>query len=114
MEYARIHSACLRSSEWRHGPLEVLFRRPNILCLLGNDGMRHHGEAARDYCAQHGANVVTFDVADYFDAMPVLAPFVLHGVTQLFLLYLCTHAGINMDEYLEMHVHPYLPNETYF
>lgn len=114
MEYARVHSSCMRSSEWRHGPLELLFREPSMLLLLGNDGTRGRGEAARDYCARRGANLVTFDVVDYFDTLPALSPFVLHSVTQLLLLYLCTQAGIDMDEYLEMHTHQYVLGETYF
>lgn len=114
MEYARVDAACLRSCEWRHGPLEVLFRRPAVLLFLGEDRSRPYGEATRDYCRRRGAKTVAFDVRDYFSAPAALAPFVLHAVTQYFLLHLCTYLGINMDEYLEMHVHPYIEGETYF
>jgi len=114
MEYARLHAACLRTSEWRHGPLEILFRNPTVIMLMGNDGSRKYAEATRDYCQRRGAKTIVFDVRDYFETHPVLAPFVLHPVTQFFLMYLCTYHGINMDDYLEMHVHSYTGGETYF
>jgi len=113
-EYARVHAACLRSCEWRHGTLELLFRRPAVIMLLGNDGSRPYAEATRDYCVDRGAKVTVFDVRDYFETLPTLAPFVLHPVSQFFLLYLCTHLGVNMDEYLEMHVRPYRKGEAHF
>ena len=34
MEYSRVHAACLRSCEWRHGPLEVQFREPAMVLSL--------------------------------------------------------------------------------
>ncbi len=114
MEYSRIHSACLRGCEWRHGPLEILFRKPAIIFFIGNDDSRKYTIAARDYCIRNGGRVVSFDVKDYFETDPVLAPFVLHTISQLFLLYQSTYKGIDMDEYLEMHIKPFTENETYF
>ena len=114
MEYSRIHSACLRGCEWRHGPLEILFRKPAIIFFIGNDDSRKYTIAARDYCQQNGGKVVSFDVKDYFETHPVLAPFVLHTISQLFLLYQSTYKGIDMDEYLEMHIKPFMKDETYF
>ena len=114
MEYARVNAGCLRSCEWRHGPLEIMFRKPAIIMFIGNDESRNYSIGTRDYCKNNGARLIVFDVRDYFSTHPALAPFVLHSVSQLFLLYLCTLNGINMDEYLEMHVRPYLEGETYF
>ncbi len=114
MEYARVDAACVRTCEWRHGPLEILFRRPTVLMFVGDDGSRPYAEATRDYCRKRGAKTIAFDVRDYFPTHPSLAPFVLHGVTQYLLLHLSTHHGINMDDYLEMHVRPYIAGETYF
>ncbi len=114
MEYSRVHAACLRSCEWRHGPLEILFRKPAMIHFIGNDPTRNYALATKDYCEKNGAKVIAFDVKDYFETLPSLAPFVLHAVSQLFLLYQSTERGINMDDYLEMHVKPYIEGETYF
>ena len=114
MEYSRVHAACLRSCEWRHGPLEILFRKPAMIHFIGNDASRNTALATRDYCRKNGAKVITFDVKDYFETIPELAPFVLHTVSQLFLLYQSTSKGIDMDDYLEMHVKPYIEGETYY
>jgi fructoselysine-6-P-deglycase FrlB-like protein len=114
MEYSRVHAACLRSCEWRHGPLEVQFREPAMIHFMGNDASREYALATRDYCAANGGKLVLFDVKDYFSTHPVLAPFVLHPVSQMFILYQSTSRGINMDDYLQMHVKPYRPGETYF
>jgi len=114
MEYSRVHAACLRSCEWRHGPLEVLFREPAMIHFIGSDASRQYALATRDYCAANGGRLVLFDVEDYFATHPVLAPFVLHPVSQMFILYQSTARGINMDDYLEMHVKPYRPGEKYF
>ena len=114
MEYSRVHAACLRSCEWRHGPLEILFRKPAMIHFIGNDATRNYALTTRDYCAKNGAEVITFDVRDYFDTIPSLSPFVLHSVSQLFLLYQSTARNIDMDDYLEMHTKPYIEGETYF
>jgi len=114
MEYSRVHAACLRSCEWRHGPLEVLFRRPAMIHFIGSDASREYSLATRDYCAANGGRLVLFDVQDYYPTHPVLAPFVLHPVSQMFILFQSTARGINMDDYLEMHVKPYRPGEKYF
>ena len=114
MEYSRVHAACLRSCEWRHGPLEILYRKPAMIHFIGNDHTRQYGLTTKNYCESNGANVVTFDVKDYFETNPALAPFVLHIVSQLFLLYQSTERGIDMDDYLQMHVKPYISGETYF
>jgi fructoselysine-6-P-deglycase FrlB-like protein len=114
MEYSRVHAACLRSCEWRHGPLEVLFRSPAMIHFIGSDASREYALATRDYCAANGGRLVLFDVEDYFPTHPVLAPMVLHPVSQMFILYQSTARGINMDDYLQMHVKPYRPGEKYF
>jgi len=114
MEYAKIDAACLRGCEWRHGPLEVLPRSPAMIQFVGTDPSRQYSLATQDYCRRRGARLAVFDARDYFDCHPVLAPFALHTVSQLFLIYYCTLHGRDMDAYGEMHVHPYLPGETYF
>lgn len=114
MEYSRVNAACLRSSEWRHGPLEILYKKPAMIHFIGNDLTRQYELTTKNYCESNGAKVVTFDVKDYFETLPALSPFVLHIVSQLFLLYQSTEKGIDMDDYLEMHVKPYISGETYF
>lgn len=114
MEYGKIHAACLRSCEWRHGPLEVLPRSPAMVQFVGSDATREYSLATQAYCRARGARLAVFDSQDYFPTHPVLAPFALHTVSQLFLIYYCTLHGLDMDAYGEMHVRPYLPGETYF
>ncbi len=114
MEYAKIDAACLRGCEWRHGPLEVLPRSPAMIQFVGSDPSRQYSLATQAYCRSRGAELAVFDARDYFECHPVLAPFALHTVSQLFLLYYCTLHGRDMDAYGEMHVRPYLPGETYF
>jgi fructoselysine-6-P-deglycase FrlB-like protein len=114
MEYAKIDAACLRGCEWRHGPLEVLPRSPAMIQFVGTDPGRQYALAAQAYCRSRGARLAVFDSKDYFDCHPVLAPFALHTVSQLFLIYYCTRHGRDMDAYGEMHVRPYIPGETYF
>jgi fructoselysine-6-P-deglycase FrlB-like protein len=114
MEYAKIDAACLRGCEWRHGPLEVLPRSPAMIQFVGSDPSRPYSLATQDYCRARGARLAVFDSRDYFDCHPVLAPFALHTVSQLFLIDYCTLHGRDMDAYGEMHVRPYLPGESYF
>ena len=114
MEYAKIDAACLRSSEWRHGPLEVLPRSPAMVQFVGDDATRQYALGTQAYCRTRGARLAVFDSRDYFVTHPVLASFALHTVSQLFLMYYCTLHGRDMDAYGEMHTRPYLPGETYF
>jgi fructoselysine-6-P-deglycase FrlB-like protein len=114
MEYAKIDAACLRGCEWRHGPLEVLPRSPAMIQFVGPDPSRPYALAAQAYCRARGARLAVFDSQDYFDCHPVLAPFALHTVSQLFLIYYCTLHGRDMDAYGEMHIRPFIPGETYF
>lgn len=114
MEYTRVHAGCVRSCEWRHGPLEILHRAPAVVNFLGSDRTRDYALITKKYCEENGATVVTFDSEDYFSTLPELTPFAVHAVSQLFLLYLTTYRGIDMDDYLEMHVKPYMSGETYF
>ena len=114
MEYAKVDAACLRGCEWRHGPLEVLPRSPAMIQFVGTDPGRQYALATQAYCRARGARLDVFDSKDYFDCHPVLAPFALHTVSQLFLIYYCTLHGRDMDAYGEMHVRPYIAGETYF
>jgi fructoselysine-6-P-deglycase FrlB-like protein len=114
MEYAKIDAACLRGCEWRHGPLEVLPRSPAMIQFVGTGPARQYALATQAYCRSRGARLAVFDSKDYFDCHPVLAPFALHTVSQLFLIYYCTLHGRDMDAYGEMHVRPYIAGETYF
>jgi fructoselysine-6-P-deglycase FrlB-like protein len=114
MEYARVHASCVRSCEWRHGPLEVLSQSPAIISFIGTDQTRDYALATTKYCKENGGNVTTFDSSEYFETLSELTPFALHAVSQMFLLYLTTSRGIDMDEYLEMHEKPYMPGENYY
>jgi fructoselysine-6-P-deglycase FrlB-like protein len=114
MEYAKVDAACLRGCEWRHGPLEVLPRSPAMIQFVGTDPGRQYALATQAYCRARGARLAVFDSKDYLDCHPVLAPFALHTVSQLFLIYYCTLHGRDMDAYGEMHVRPYIAGETYF
>jgi hypothetical protein len=82
--------------------------------FVGSDASREYSLGTQAYCRSRGTRLAVFDSQDYFSTHPVLAPFALHTVSQLFLIYYCTLHGRDMDAYGEMHIRPYLPGETYF
>jgi len=115
MEYLRTPAIYLHPGEFRHGPLEVLGNeKPAMIHLIGYGGCREYSLMTYEFCKKHGAKVLALDAADYFRTHPVLSPFALFPVFQYFLLYMAQAKGIDLDEYIYMHVVPYKRGEAYF
>ena len=95
MENMRVHSSVIESTEFRHGPAEMLDRHsPDMIFLLGRDASRTISERSARVAAEHGARVRVFDAADHPDVHPLLQPFVLKVALQWFIVYSTLVRGI--------------------
>jgi fructoselysine 6-phosphate deglycase len=96
MENMRIHSSVIESTEFRHGPAEMLDRHsPDMIFLLGRDGSRTISERSARVASEHGARVRVFDAHDHPDVHPLLQPFVLKVALQWFIVYSTLARGIS-------------------
>jgi len=104
MENMRVHGSCIETSEFRHGPAEMLeHEQPVMAFLLGTDESRAIGERVLKLAQDQGARVITYDFADYGDLHPLLAPFVLMVPLQWFAVYSALVRGItDLDERVYM------------
>ena len=104
MENMRVHGSFIETSEFRHGPAEMLeHEQPAMLFLLGTDESRAVGERVLKLAQTQGARVITYDFADYGDLHPLLAPFVLMVPLQWFAVYSALLRGItDLDERVYM------------
>ena len=100
MENMRVHGSFMDASEFRHGPAEMLERnKPVIIILKGSDESRPVVERVAEIAAQNGARLLTYDLADYGDIHPLLAPFALMIPLQWFAVYSSLLRGItDLDE----------------
>ncbi len=100
MENMRIGSSVIESTEFRHGPAEMLDRQsPDMIFLLGRDPSRPLTERSAKVAAEHGARVRVFDADDHPDVHPLLQPFVLKVALQWFIVYSTLMRGIHdLDE----------------
>jgi fructoselysine 6-phosphate deglycase len=95
MENMRVHGSFMDASEFRHGPAEMLDRfKPAIVILKGTDESRALVERVQDLAKQNGARVLCYDLADYGEIHPLLAPFVLMIPLQWFAVYSAILRGI--------------------
>jgi fructoselysine-6-P-deglycase FrlB-like protein len=104
MENMRVHGSFIETSEFRQGPIEMLeHKRPVIVILLGTDESRSTGERVRDMVRTAGARTITFDMAEYPEIHPLLAPFVLMVPLQWFAVYSTLLRGItDLDDRVYM------------
>jgi fructoselysine-6-P-deglycase FrlB-like protein len=104
MENLRVHGSFIETSEFRHGPAEMLeHEQPAMLFLLGTDESRAVGERVLKLAQDQGARVITYDFADYGELHPLLAPFVLMVPLQWFAVYSALLRGItDLDERVYM------------
>lgn len=100
MENIRVHGTFMDTSEFRHGPAEMLERqRPDMFFLVGDDETREVSERSIAIARNGGARVVTVDIRDYPGVHPLLAPFVLLIPLQWFVVYSAILRGItDLDE----------------
>ncbi|HEY2788195.1 MAG TPA: SIS domain-containing protein [Gaiellales bacterium] len=96
MENMRVHSSVIESTEFRHGPAEMLDRHsPDMIFLLGQDGSRTISERSARVAAEHGARVRVFDAYSHPDVHPLLQPFVFKVALQWFIVYSTLVRGIS-------------------
>src|SRR6185437_11138179 len=100
MENMRIASSVIESSEFRHGPAEMLDRHsPDMIFLLGSDESRPVAERSASVARAQGARVRIFDAHDHPGVHPQLQPFVLKVALQWFIVYSTLLRGIDdLDE----------------
>lgn len=100
MENMRVHGSFMDATEFRHGPVEMLeHEKPAIVILLGTDESRPLVERVRNLVQASGAHTLSYDLADYPDVHPLLAPFVLMIPLQWFAVYSALLRGItDLDE----------------
>jgi fructoselysine 6-phosphate deglycase len=97
MENIRIHGSVIASDEFRHGPVEMLDRQQaDMVFLLGTDDTRAMTQRVLDLVQARGTvRTIVYDMADYDDVHPLLAPFVLLIPLQWFVVYATLRAGIH-------------------
>jgi fructoselysine-6-P-deglycase FrlB-like protein len=100
MENMRVNASFMETSEFRHGPAEMLDgHKPLIVCLVGSDESRDMSERVIKIAESNGSEIIRFDVNDYGDFDPLFAPFLLMIPLQWFAIYSAYYRGIfDLDE----------------
>ncbi len=100
MENMRVHGSFMDATEFRHGPVEMLWKeKPTMVILLGTDESRPVVERVAQLVQANGAKVLLYDVAQFGETHPLLAPFVLMIPLQWFAVYSALLRGItDLDE----------------
>jgi fructoselysine-6-P-deglycase FrlB-like protein len=100
MENMRVNGSFIEASEFRHGPAEMFDReKPAMVLLMGTDESRPVAERVRQLCQNHASRLLVYDMADYPDVHPLLAPFVLMIPLQWFAVWSSLLRGItDLDE----------------
>ena len=100
MENMRVNGSFIEASEFRHGPAEMFDReKPAMVLLMGSDESRPVVERVRQLCQNYASRLLVYDMADYPDVHPLLAPFVLMIPLQWFAVWSSLLRGItDLDE----------------
>jgi fructoselysine-6-P-deglycase FrlB-like protein len=100
MENMRINASFMETSEFRHGPAEMLDDfKPVMVFLVGTDESREMSERVIRIAESNGAEVIRFDARDYGDFDPLFSPFLLMVPLQWFAVYSAYYRGIfDLDE----------------
>lgn len=100
MENMRVNASFMETSEFRHGPAEMLDgHKPLMVCLVGSDESRDMSERVIKIAESNGSEIIRFDVNDYGDFDPLFAPFLLMIPLQWFAIYSAYYRGIfDLDE----------------
>ena len=100
MENMRVNASFIETSEFRHGPAEILDgHKPLMVFLVGSDESRDMSERVIKIAESNGAEIIRFDVKDYGDFDPLFAPFLLMIPLQWFAVYSAYYRGIfDLDE----------------
>lgn len=100
MENMRVHGSFIDTTEFRHGPVEMLDRgRATFVVLAGNDETRPMTDRVIEILEERKMKTLVFDMKKYGGAHPLLAPFVLMVPLQWFAVYSAFLRGItDLDE----------------
>lgn len=100
MENMRVNGSFIDTAEFRHGPAEMLDRhKPVIVLLKGTDETRPMAERVQKIIERVGGRLIIYDMADYPDVHPLLAPFALKIPLQWFAVCSTLLRGIeDLDE----------------
>jgi fructoselysine 6-phosphate deglycase len=99
MENMRVNGSFIETTEFRHGPAEMLERnKPTFVLLMANDDSREISIRVKNLLESQQIPLLVFDALKYpFD--PLLASFVLMIPLQWFAVYSTYQRGIfNLDE----------------
>jgi fructoselysine-6-P-deglycase FrlB-like protein len=95
MENLQVHGSIIDSSEFRHGPCEMLARQhPAMVFLVGTDETHDMTLRVLQFVAAQGARPIVYDMADYPDIHPLLSPFVFLVPLEWFTVYSAVQRGI--------------------
>lgn len=98
MEFTWTHGCSLNSSEFRHGPLEVVDKGVPYVFLLGTDESRHTTERTINFVKKLTDDCIVFDYAEISHGLhPALSPFVLFVPLEYFYYYLSIYKDHNPD-----------------
>jgi fructoselysine-6-P-deglycase FrlB-like protein len=94
MENMRVNGSFIETTEFRHGPAEMLdHHKPAFVLLLADDESREIGERVKNMLEKTGVPMIVYDAKDYpFNAL--FASFLLHIPLQWFAVYSTYHRGI--------------------
>lgn len=104
MENMRVNACFMHATEFRHGPVEMIERhKPTIVALKGTDESREGVERVCKVAEDNGARLIVYDLAEYGNIHPLLAPFALMIPLQWFAVYSSLLRGISdLDERVVM------------
>lgn len=95
MENMRVNGSFIDTTEFRHGPVEMLEReKPVMVILLGTDETRPMAERVAQIAEGGGARLIRYDLKSYPGVHPMLAPFALMIPLQWFAVYSALLRGI--------------------
>jgi len=100
MENMRVNGSYIETTEFRHGPAEMLDRQsPTFVFLVGEDDSRVLSERVIRLVEKSGSPHIIYDTKNYAKVDPLLAPFILMNPLQWFSVYSAYYRGIyDLDE----------------
>ncbi|UUZ78704.1 fructoselysine 6-phosphate deglycase [Paenibacillus sp. P26] len=99
MEFTWTHGSVIESSEFRHGPLEVVEDGVPFIFLLGTDESRHTTERAISFVKRYDKEYIVVDYAEISQGLhPMLAPFVMFVPMEWLCYYLSIYKDHNPDD----------------
>lgn len=99
LEFTWTHGSVIDSSEFKHGPLEIVEPGVPFIFLLGTDPSRPTTVRALNFVKRYTEEVIVFDYLELSQGLhPMLAPMVLFVPLEWFCYYLSIYKDHNPDE----------------